>query len=121
MRILVVDDQPDEFFRFKRVLKADTSVTVVFTETPAAAEKAMESGAFDALLLDGFLDLSNDQGPKVLRSWKARGLALPPVYMISSDKEMQAEGVTAGAVGFIDKKLLLEGILDALKQRLKAG
>jgi CheY-like chemotaxis protein len=76
---------------------------------PAEAEKKMQEQKFDVLLLDGHL-LNDVTGPATLRRWKAEGRALPPVYMISSDKKMQEEGIAAGAMGAIDKDEIPAGL-----------
>ena len=123
MKILVLDDQADEFIRLRRAAQEDMSITLVLTMTPATAETALKGGGFDALLLDGHLEGfygPEINGPDVLRDWRFRGMQLPPVFMISSDKEMQNKGMLAGATGTIDKQLLNRGELQTLKKLIIA-
>ena len=121
MKILMLDDQCSECIRFKIALERDTSVSVVFVETPAEAEKALSAGAFDLLLLDGVLGIGGPYGPDVLREWISRGIKLPAVYMVSSNEEMQKRGVEAGAAGALDKAFIFEGDLAPLKELLAVG
>ena len=121
MKILMLDDQSSEFVRFKIAIERDPSVSFVFVETPAEAEKALVVGAFDLLLLDGVLGIGGPYGPDVLRGWISRGIKLPAVYMVSSNEEMQKRGVEAGAAWSLDKSFIFEGDLSALKERVAVG
>ncbi len=115
MKILILDDEPEMIAgryytsgSYKAFYREMLGVDVTFTTTPKAAEATLSTEGFDVLLLDGFLIFKQEggetlYGPDILADWYARGLELPPVYMISSDEKMCARGIDAGAKGKLSK------------------
>lgn len=100
MNILMLDDNYEDFASLLKVCLKGSAFT--FTRTPHEARQRLDRQKFDVMLLDGNLG-PGVTGPQVLEGWKAQGLPLPPVVMLSADAELRAEGMEAGAVAAIDK------------------
>ena len=116
MKILVLDDHYRDISSLLEVyLKG---VLFTYTATPADAQQKLEKEKFDVMILDG--DLGFAKGPDVLKGWKVRGLALPPVVMFSADAEMRTKGMEAGAVWAIAKETCSREDFLELK-KFKAG
>lgn len=102
MRILVIDDEPELCSEGLEQIFAGVA-ELKYTRTPSGALRLIQSESFDAILLDGYLDRSGTSGPDCLLNWKAAGIILPPVIMISGAAEMNRAGLLAGAVGVLNK------------------
>ena len=105
MRVLVLDDSFKDFLYILETYGARDGVEFRGVATAAEAENLLRQEKFDALLLDGNLDDEGrfPTGPAVLRSWLQTGIAVPPVFMISGDDSLNAEGVMSGAQGILGK------------------
>lgn len=115
LRILIVDDEPYNFFR----LGSNENVTLA--KSVSEAEQYLKSGKFDVMLLDGHLGRKDvfRNGPDALAYWIKEGVNIPPTFMISSDEEMQKKGIDAGAKGAIAKSLLFSGDIIAIEKAIK--
>jgi CheY-like chemotaxis protein len=115
LRILIVDDQPYNFYQ----LKSNENITLA--KSVDEAEQYLKSGEFDVMFLDGHLDMDDvfDNGPDALAHWIEEGVNVPPTFMISSDEEMQKKGTAAGAKGAIAKSLIFSGDMTAIEKATK--
>ena len=120
MKVLVFDDNHADFLHILSLYGTKEGIEFVGAETAKEAEDLLKGETFDALLLDGNLDYDGlvPTGPAILQPWIKSGLCLPPVFMISGDSTLNAEGVNAGATGIIGKTDLWD-IPSRLKELLK--
>ena len=115
MKILALDDHWQDIAPVLNAYLAGDQI--VYSASPREAHKLLKTQEFDLLLLDGNLggDLT---GPAVLREWKAEGLGLPPVVMLSADDYLIRDGIAAGAIDGINKDEIYSSTFTKLKAKL---
>ena len=110
--ILVVDDEPDIRQSLRLCLEAGNA-HVVCVGTGAAALDAVERSAFDAVLLD--LWLEEESGLEVLQEIHARQPHLP-VLIITADPSCQSAVLATklGAANYLPKPFLIDHVWEAI-------
>ncbi|HEY0838886.1 MAG TPA: response regulator transcription factor [Vulgatibacter sp.] len=114
MRILLVED--DRLLgEGLNVGLAQAGLAVAWARDGQEAQLALETEAFDAVVLD--LGLPKVDGLTVLRWLRARGLRVPVLILTAQDSvEDRVKGLDAGADDYLTKPFSLE----ELKARLRA-
>ncbi|ABC36506.1 DNA-binding response regulator [Burkholderia thailandensis E264] len=114
MRILLVEDDRMIADGVRKALKAD-GCAVDWVQDGDAALTALGGEAYDLLLLD--LGLPKRDGIDVLRTLRARGLALPVLILTARDAVAdRVKGLDAGADDYLVKPF----DLDELAARMRA-
>lgn len=103
-RILLVDDEPVVLQLFERQL-TDAGYTVAAIEDPRQALPLLESGDFDAALVD--LRLPHMDGPELIEAIRARKPDLPVIVVSGGGtREDIARALRAGCYDFLAKPIL---------------
>lgn len=107
LRILIVDDEPYNFFQ----LRDNENITLA--QSVDEAEQYLKSGEFDVMLLDGHLgdDDVFDNGPDALVHWTEEGINIPPTFMISSDEKMQKKALMLAQKALLLNRSFFQEIL----------
>lgn len=108
--VLVVDDEPDIRQLLQDILE-DEGHNVLAAADAAEARAAVAEQTPDLVLLD--IWMPDEDGISLLKSWKAGGLLVFPVIMISGHGtiETAVEATRFGAVDFIEKPVSLAKLL----------
>lgn len=122
LRVLVVDDDPDDHLLTEGTLREAKRARFVVTHVYSAAEARprMLSGEFDICLLDYML--GSEDGVNLFQSLAAEGYATPTILLSGHDDEELAERVLHAGLadylekGRIDAPLLERAILYALER-----
>jgi signal transduction histidine kinase/DNA-binding response OmpR family regulator len=123
IRVLVIEDDSDDFALTRDLLVAANGIQFVVdrTETYEAALEAMVRNEHDAYLLD--YRLRGLSGVELLRAATARGCTGPAIMLTGhGDPEVDREAMRAGAVdylakGRVDSDLLARSIRYAVQRR----
>ncbi|HYP53877.1 MAG TPA: sigma-54 dependent transcriptional regulator [Pyrinomonadaceae bacterium] len=121
-RILIADDQPDVLEALRLLLKGE-GYDAEFVSSPAAVVKAVESGRFDALLID--LNYTRDttsgqEGLDLLTRLAAIDQTLPVVVMTAwGSVELAVEAMRRGARDFVQKPWDNERLLAVLRTQVE--
>jgi two-component system nitrogen regulation response regulator NtrX len=117
-RILVVDDEIDIRELLKDILQ-DEGYEVTLVGSAAKAVELATSSAFDAILLDIWLEGSAMDGLGVLKAIKAHDPDLP-VIMISGHGtvETAVKAIKTGAYDFIEKPFKVEKLLILMQRAI---
>lgn len=122
MKVLLVEDDPMIGENIQIALDGE-GITVDWVTDGAAAETALGSQAYDALLLD--LGLPRKDGIEVLRTLRARGNSMPVLVITARDTIAQrVQGLNSGADDYLVKPFDLEELiarLHALVRRARGG
>jgi DNA-binding response OmpR family regulator len=115
-RILVVDDETGVYEILARAFAAKGH-SCAHAESAEAAEKALEGGSFDLVLLDHVLPGAT--GMQSLQ--RLRALTKAPIHLMSgyTGDDTRDDALLLGAAGFIPKPLELAGLfalVDALPE-----
>lgn len=119
MRVLIVEDdrKTAEFIR-KALGEAGFTVEVVHDGNDAL--KTLESGTFDAMVLD--VMLPGCDGLTVLRTLRARSDKLPVLLLSARGSvEERVEGLNAGADDYLPKPYALEELLARVRALHRRG
>lgn len=110
IRVLVVDDDPDDFVLTRDLLREARRLSAVprHVSQAASAVAEMMRGDHDVCLLD--YRLGEVDGLEVLRTAREQGYSRPAILLTGQDDdELAEEALAAGATDFIEK-----GRLDAV-------
>lgn len=121
MRVLLIEDDALVASGIIAGLRLH-GVTVDHATTAAAAQRAVETGAFDLLVLD--LGLPDEDGMVLLNRLRAAGHALPILVLTARDAiEHRVAGLQAGADDYLLKPFDLNELVARLQalQRRTAG
>jgi len=121
MRLLLVEDDPMIGESVRKGLQQD-DFAVDWVQDGRAAELALETVAYDALLLD--LGLPRKGGLEVLASLRRRGNAIPVLILTARDAVAdRVQGLDAGADDYLVKPFDLEELAARIRAllRRKAG
>lgn len=116
LRVLVVEDDPDDARVTFRALRRTGRFDPVHARTGQAALEALATGLFDVGLVD--YRLPDMSGVELVRQLRAAGLA-GPVIMLSSvqSDSIVARALAAGATDFLVKHLTYGTTLESDLER----
>lgn len=115
MRILLADDHELVRDTISAFLEREGGFEVVVSDDyPAAAQRIMDDGPFDLVLLD--YAMPGMEGLKTLSAAKELNQN-KPVALISgaADKTIAQEALAAGAAGFLPKSMAAKSLISAVK------
>lgn len=112
VRVLMVDDDYEDFVLVERLLKSCSRRYRVFhIETVEEAEEAVRKGDHDIALIDNHINDSS--GLELIRSMRANDAQVPLILLTgSADPTIDLTALEAGAVDYIDKKDLSSRVLE---------
>jgi CheY-like chemotaxis protein len=118
--ILIVDDEIGIRELLSEIL-GDEGHEVVQAENAAQARLARKRARPDLVLLD--IWMPDTDGVTLLREWVEGGLLDMPVIMMSghASVETAAQATRMGAVGFLEKPIALQKLLNAVQRALRSG
>jgi CheY-like chemotaxis protein len=99
-RLLIIDDEPDILWSLSLLL--ETSYTVTTAENGAAALRALDETAFDAVLLDLMMPVMD--GAAVKHAMDARGIATP-IVIVSAFADVAERAAHLGVRHFLTKPI----------------
>jgi len=123
-RILVADDQPDVLEALRLLLKSE-SFSVETVTSPAAVYRAVESRAFDLVLID--LNYARDttsgtEGLELLEQLHAYDELLPVVVMTAwGSVDLAVAAMRRGARDFVQKPWENEKLLATIRTQVELG
>ncbi|MDF1720992.1 MAG: ATP-binding protein [Minwuia sp.] len=112
IRVLMVDDDFEDFVLVERLLKsANRRYRVSHVASATEAREAVRRGDHDIALIDNHI---NDQsGIDLIRSMRASNAQTPMILLTgSADPDIDLAALEAGAVDYIDKKDLSARVLE---------
>lgn len=105
IRVLMIEDNPDDVYLMRRLIGATTSTPRIVLETADTLSEGMarlEQGGIDAVLLD--LSLPDSSGLATLIRLRERNLHVPVVVQTGlSDEDLGMEAVRQGAQDYLIK------------------
>lgn len=112
VRVLMVDDDYEDFILVERLLKSCSRRYRVFhIETVEEAEEAVRKGDHDIALIDNHINDSS--GLELIRTMRANDAQVPLILLTgSADPTIDLTALEAGAVDYIDKKDLSSRVLE---------
>jgi len=118
--ILIVDDEIGIRELLSEIL-GDEGHEVVQAENAAQARLARKRARPDLVLLD--IWMPDTDGVTLLREWVESGSLDMPVIMMSghASVETAAQAIKMGAVGFLEKPIALQKLLQAVQRALKGS
>jgi two-component system response regulator QseB len=117
MRLLIVEDDPQLGEALAAALRGQGHAVDWFRDGDAA-DKALGSAPYDALLLD--LGLPGADGLTWLQRWRARGLGLPVLVLTARDgTEQRVAGLDGGADDYLVKPIASDEIAARLRALLR--
>jgi diguanylate cyclase (GGDEF)-like protein len=122
LKILVVDDDEDDIFLVKELLREgfpSTAVTLDSTNSSHGAQKYLEKNQYDICLLD--LRLGENDGVTLLNLAKEQCATVPVIFLTGQgDQEKAVEVMKAGAADYLIKsRLSVEGLKRAIKNAIE--
>ncbi len=116
-KVLIVDDEVGIREWLTEILE-DEGYQVACAEHAAASNRQLELGLPDVILLD--IWMPDVDGITLLRQWKERYPALPPVVMVSGHAtiELAVQAMSIGAFGVLEKPIAMQKLLEVLKQAI---
>ena len=119
IRVLLVEDNPDDAFLVERYLRRNgfaPEITRVET-APEMQQRLLQTEPPDIILAD--YNLPNFSGPAALQHLKASGLDIPFIMMSGAvSEETAVESMRAGAHDYVTKQNLVR-LIPALERELK--
>ncbi len=122
LRILVVDDDENDIFLVKEMLKKGLPESQLYLDYATKNEDAIariENGEHDVCLLD--LRLGKADGLSILEHLNKRDISIPVIFLTSQgDQEKAVEVMKAGATDYITKSnLSVEGLASSVRSAIK--
>jgi len=112
-KILVVDDDEEDFLLVKSILSSLEQVAVdwVWARTAQEGLRQLEAGRFDAILIDYYL--GSEHGPHLIQTAVEAGVQ-PPMILLSGqgNYEMDREAMQSGAYFFLNKNELTPYVME---------
>jgi two-component system, sensor histidine kinase and response regulator len=117
-KLLVVDDLPDNLFLIDVILGGEDHYQLSYVDNGQAALEAVELSPPDLILLD--VMMPGMTGYEVIRRIRQNSnLPYVPILLITAHDELNmAEGLEAGADGFIRKPFDIQELLDCVQSIL---
>ena len=117
MRLLIVEDDPQLGEALSAALRGQGHAVDWFRDG-AAADVALGSAPYDAMLLD--LGLPGADGLTWLQRWRARGVSLPVLVLTARDgTEQRIAGLDGGADDYLVKPIASDEIAARLRALLR--
>ncbi|RME70203.1 MAG: DNA-binding response regulator [Verrucomicrobia bacterium] len=117
MRILIVEDER-RLGQFIRNGLREAAYTAELATSCAAAEDALASGPFDAVILD--ITLPDGNGLDLLRRWRAAGDETPVIILSARNQvEDRITGLNLGADDYLPKPFSFDELLARLRSLLR--
>lgn len=104
LKLLLVEDDEDDYFLFKDVLKSGGGSKFELTRVSTGAEAiaSLSADAYDAAFFDYYLGA--DSGLDIIRSLRAKAVDVPLILLTGrSDLDIESAAVEAGASDFLEK------------------
>lgn len=123
MRILIVDDEPSDRLILRGILREIENCEVVEADSLTRARGLIETGTFDAAIIDLRLgdDLRNRDGHTLIRELRQRTRVAPIVWTASREMHEVREAMRNGAYDYIFKdapyKELVARVIEGLRSR----
>ncbi len=119
-KLLVVDDLPDNLFLIDVILGSDDNYQLSYANNGPAALEAVEASPPDLILLD--VMMPGMTGYEVMRRIRQNSrLPYVPILLITAHDELTiAEGLQAGADGFIRKPFEIEELVSCVRTILSS-
>lgn len=122
LRVLVVDDDEDDIFLIKEMLREGLPESRLYLDYATKSEDAIaliENGKHDICLLD--LQLGKVTGLSILEYLNESNIATPVIFLTShGDQEKAVEVMKAGATDYIIKaNLSVEGLARSIRSAIK--
>jgi diguanylate cyclase (GGDEF)-like protein len=122
LKILAVDDDEDDIFLVKELLREGFPGVVVTLDSANSSQEAqelLENNQYDICLLD--LRLGDNDGLYLLNLVKKKYAAVPVIFLTGQgDQEMAVEVMKAGAADYIIKsRLSVEGLERAIRNAIE--
>jgi signal transduction histidine kinase/DNA-binding response OmpR family regulator len=124
LRILLVDDDEDDYVWIRRVLAAEDAVRVDWAPSYEEGCAAIRAHAHDVILVDYRLrDEEGRDGLDVVRKAREEGAATPCVLFTSTPRVgLEIASLSAGAAGFLSKSEVSQSrLMHAILQALERG
>lgn len=121
IRILYVEDFPDNADLLRAIVEAHSNYTMDIAATPAEAMEYVSAGEYALIILD--IDLPDVNGFELLTMIREHELHRDtPVMALSarSTPEDIERGMQAGFSQYVTKPYAIESIMDSLQEVLKA-
>lgn len=102
-RLLVIDDDRDDFYALERKLKAAENrvFQIVYVESYDGGLQEIEKSDFDVILIDYFI--GNRSGTEIFEAFDD-GPKVPVIVLTGSkDREVERDTLSSGAFDFLDK------------------
>jgi two-component system, sensor histidine kinase and response regulator len=119
-KLLVVDDLPDNLFLIDVILGDEEDYQLSYVDNGQAAIEAVEASPPDLILLD--VMMPGMTGYEVIRRIRQNSdLPYVPILLITAHDELSmAEGLEAGADGFIRKPFDIQALIDCVQEMLSS-
>ncbi len=120
-KVLVVDDDEDDFVLVRDLLVVGTDSVVVWARSHAEALSIVESGFFDVCLVDW--RLGPDDGLGLVAEMTNRRPDVPTILLTGlGGKDADAQALAAGASDYLEKNTLTEAALErSIRYAISAG
>ena len=121
LKVLVVDDDEDDIFLVKEMLKEgfpESKLNLDYAMKGEDAIALIDNGGHDIFLLD--LHLGKADGLSILKHLKERNISTPVIFLTSQgDQEKAVEVMKAGATDYIMKSnLSVEGLASSIRSAI---
>jgi diguanylate cyclase (GGDEF)-like protein len=122
LRVLVVDDDEDDIFLVKELLKEGLPESKLFLDYVTKSEEAIpliDSREHDIFLLD--FHLGKTDGLSILEHLNKQDITTPVIFLTAQgDQEKAVEVMKAGATDYINKSnLSVEGLASSIRSAIK--
>ena len=121
LKVLVVDDDEDDIFLVKEMLKEGLPESKLYLDYATKGEDAIaliDNGGHDIFLLD--LHLGKADGLSILKHLKEQNIATPVIFLTAQgDQQKAVEVMKAGATDYIMKSnLSVEGLASSIRSAI---
>jgi signal transduction histidine kinase len=120
LRVLIVDDSPEDRELYRRLLAAPRGFAVSETDSGAAALRLLAAAEFDCVLLD--YQLPDANGIELLQEARQRVARLPAVILLTGrgDEATAVAAMKNGAQDYLVKgRIAGDGLADAITQAVE--
>jgi diguanylate cyclase (GGDEF)-like protein len=122
LKVLIVDDDEDDIFLVKEMLKEglpESDITIDYATTSENAVTFIDNGEHDICLMD--LHLGKSDGLSLLKYLQNKVSFIPVIFLTSQgDQEKAVEVMKAGATDYLIKSnLSVEGLAQSIRSAIK--